>query len=189
MFVLRRANIACRQRMTVNLLQKHFKQLLYYTVSNWYYILTKAAISNQIKYYLTARREFSGDVVWLLQVCFTYRVMYYGLLLKEHLPRTQEKLERDCLEHHCKRSLKLRDWSSTQIKWYPKFWRPPAVGSCPIWTHSDRQKKTEGWRGEGGRGCKNWTIFMDVINAWSLMSIKSSLLTGIPKNFSPWLWL
>ena len=34
--------------------------------------------------------------------------IYYGLFLKEHLPRTQEKLERDCLKHHCERSLKLR---------------------------------------------------------------------------------
>ena len=24
----------------------------------------------------------------------------YCLLLKEHLPKTQEKLQRDCLEHH-----------------------------------------------------------------------------------------
>ena len=32
-------------------------------------------------------------------------LIYYGLLLKEHLPRTQEKLERACLEHHCERSL------------------------------------------------------------------------------------
>ena len=37
------------------------------------------------------------------------------LLLKEHFPRTREKLERDCLEHHSERSLKLCDWSSTQI--------------------------------------------------------------------------
>ena len=36
MFVLKRANIACRQQMTkVNLLQKHFKQLSYYAASNW----------------------------------------------------------------------------------------------------------------------------------------------------------
>ena len=41
--------------------------------------------------------------------------IYYGLLLKEHLQRTQEKLELDCLEHHCERSLKLSDWSSTQV--------------------------------------------------------------------------
>ena len=41
--------------------------------------------------------------------------IYYGLLLKEHLPRTQEKLERGCLDCHCKRSLKLCDWSSTQV--------------------------------------------------------------------------
>ena len=44
--------------------------------------------------------------------------IYYGLLLKEHLPRTQEKLERVCLEHHCERSLKLCDWSSTQVCFY-----------------------------------------------------------------------
>ena len=41
--------------------------------------------------------------------------IYYGLLLKEHLLRTQEKLERDCLEHHCERSLKLCDWSIIQV--------------------------------------------------------------------------
>ena len=41
--------------------------------------------------------------------------IYYDLLLKEHLPRTQQKLERDCLEHHCERSLKACDWSSTQV--------------------------------------------------------------------------
>ena len=41
-----------------------------------------------------------------LQIC-------YGLLLKEYLPRTQEKLESDCLEHHRERSLKFCDWSST----------------------------------------------------------------------------
>ena len=27
--------------------------------------------------------------------------IYYCLLLKEDLPRIQEKLERACLEHHC----------------------------------------------------------------------------------------
>ena len=41
--------------------------------------------------------------------------IYYGLFLEEHLPRTQEKLERGCLEHHCERSVKFCDWSSTQI--------------------------------------------------------------------------
>ena len=35
--------------------------------------------------------------------------IYNGLLLKEHLPR-------DCLEHHCERSLKLCDWLSTQVR-------------------------------------------------------------------------
>ena len=41
--------------------------------------------------------------------------IFYGLLLKEHLPRIQENLEHDCVEHHCERSLKLSDWSSTQV--------------------------------------------------------------------------
>ena len=44
-----------------------------------------------------------------------YYGLYCGLLLKEHLPRAQKKLERDCLGHHCKRSLKLCDWSCTQV--------------------------------------------------------------------------
>ena len=39
--------------------------------------------------------------------------IYCGLLLKEHLPRIQEKLQRGCLDHHCEISLKLCDWSST----------------------------------------------------------------------------
>ena len=43
--------------------------------------------------------------------------IYYGLLLKEHLPRTQEKLERDCLEFYCERSLKLCDCLSTQVSY------------------------------------------------------------------------
>ena len=41
--------------------------------------------------------------------------IYYGALLKEHLPRTQEKLKGACLEHHFERSLKYCDWSSTQV--------------------------------------------------------------------------
>ena len=41
--------------------------------------------------------------------------IYYGLLLKEHLPITQEKLEREWLEHHCERSLELCDWQGTQV--------------------------------------------------------------------------
>ena len=40
---------------------------------------------------------------------------YRGFLLKEHLSSTQEKLERECLEHHCEKSLKLCGWSSTQV--------------------------------------------------------------------------
>ena len=41
--------------------------------------------------------------------------IYCGLLLKEYLPRIQERLKRDCLEHNCERSLKLCDWSSIQV--------------------------------------------------------------------------
>ena len=71
--------------------------------------LDTTAISNLIKYYLTANR------VWLLQVCFADLLR---LLLKEHLPRTQETLERDCLEHHCERLLKLCNWSSIQVSFF-----------------------------------------------------------------------
>ena len=68
------------------------------------------AISNQIKYYLTANRgnflEMHYGFYWYaLQVC-------YDLLLKEHLPKNQKWLERDCLMHHCQRSLRLSNWSS-----------------------------------------------------------------------------
>ena len=45
---------------------------------------------------------------------YAFRI-YYGLLLKEHLPRTQERLERDCLDHHCERSLKLFNWPNIQV--------------------------------------------------------------------------
>ena len=37
--------------------------------------------------------------------------IYSGLLMKEHLTKTQEKLERDCLEHHCERSLTYSGWA------------------------------------------------------------------------------
>ena len=39
----------------------------------------------------------------------------YGLLLKQLLSRTQEILERDCLEHHCERPLMLCKWSSITV--------------------------------------------------------------------------
>ena len=79
--------------------------------------LDTIAISHQIKYYLTTNRvnflEMQYGSFLDLQVCFACR--FNGLLLKEYLPRTQEKLERDCLEDQCKRSLKFCDWSSTQV--------------------------------------------------------------------------
>ena len=57
MFVLKQANIACRQHMTaVNLLEKHLKTtFLLYSFKLVLYLDT-TAISNQIKYYLTANR-------------------------------------------------------------------------------------------------------------------------------------
>ena len=48
-------------------------------------------------------------------MAFTGMLCLQILLLKEYLLRTQDKLERACLEHHCERSLKLCDWSSTQV--------------------------------------------------------------------------
>ena len=45
------------------------------------------------------------------------------------------------------------------VAWLPKCGGPGTGGSCPIQTHSDRQKK-----GVQQGGCKNWTFFMDAIN-------------------------
>ena len=105
MFVLKRANIACRQQMTtVNLLQKNFKQFSYYTASNWYY--------NSIQL-LSVSMVFTGMLC--LQI-------YCGWLLKEFkkiYQKLKKSFKRDCLEHHCERSLKLCDWSSTQVSLSP----------------------------------------------------------------------
>ena len=75
--------------------------------------LDTTAISNQIKYYLTTNKSnflemYYGFYRYVLQI-------YYGLLLKEHLPGTQERPERDCLENYCERLLKLCDWASIQV--------------------------------------------------------------------------
>ena len=40
----------------LNSLQKYFKQLSYYTASNWLLYLDATGISNQIKYYFTKNR-------------------------------------------------------------------------------------------------------------------------------------
>ena len=120
MFVLKRADIACRQQMTtVNLLQKHFKQLQYYTV--WYYnklvlCLVTTAVSNQIKYYVTTNRGNFLEMQYgfYRKLCFAGRSTN-DLSLKEHLQRTHKRLEQDCSKHHCKKSLRLCDWSSTQV--------------------------------------------------------------------------
>ena len=90
MFVLKQVNIVCRQQMTaVNVLQNVRIVQLQIGILSW-----------------KCSMDFTGMLC--LQI-------YYGLLLKEHLPRTQKRLEHDCLEHHCERSLKLCDWSSTQV--------------------------------------------------------------------------
>ena len=49
--------------------------------------------------------------------------------------------------------------------------RDPQKGSCPIQTHSDRQKKGR------GRGTKIGHFFMDVINVWSLTETKLKFFT------------
>ena len=47
----------------------------------------------------------------------TFKVMFcmqiYGCLLLKSI--YQEKLQCDCLVHYCERSLKICDWSSTQV--------------------------------------------------------------------------
>ena len=59
------------------------------------------------------RSFIHSDKVWLLQVCFACRFTV-ACCWKRIQSRTQEKLQLDCLEHHCERSLRLCDWSSTQ---------------------------------------------------------------------------
>ena len=81
MFILKRPNTARRQQMTtINLLQKHFKQLWYYAVSNWYYILiqllsvTKSSIAEQ-----QIERIF-----WISSMAFTGMLCMFTI--KEHAP-------------------------------------------------------------------------------------------------------
>ena len=76
MFVLKRANIACRQQMTtVNLLQKHFKQLYIFKLVLY---LDTTAISNQIKYYLTTNR---GNFLEIQYGFYRYALLADLLLL------------------------------------------------------------------------------------------------------------
>ena len=56
--------------------------------------------------------------MWRCSIAFTDMLclqIYCDLLLKEHLSRTQQNLKCVCLEHHFERSLKLCDWSSTEV--------------------------------------------------------------------------
>ena len=66
------------------------------------------AISYRIEYYLAPKRR---NILEMQYGIHRYAFqMHYRILLKEYLPRTQENLERDCLEHHCEYSLKPFDW-------------------------------------------------------------------------------
>ena len=53
--------------------------------------------------------------------------------MKQHLPRTQEKLERACLEQHCDRSLRFCDWSRLKFVFIDRrSWN----SECPgLWYH------------------------------------------------------
>ena len=44
--------------------------------------------------------------------------IYYGLMLKKYLPRTEKRLECDCLEDHCEGLLKLCDLSRIQVSFF-----------------------------------------------------------------------
>ena len=120
MFVLKRANIACRQHMTK---VYYFKRILnnfrFIQLQIGVYILVQllsvtTAISNQIKCCLTTNR---GNFPEIQYGFYRYALLadLIDLLLKEHLRRTQEKLERDFSQHHYERSLNLCDCSSTQV--------------------------------------------------------------------------
>ena len=85
---------------TVKLLHKHFKQLKYYTCSNWYYTLIQLLPVTNL---CITQQQIEG-IFWRCCIAFGYRYVlqiHYGLLLKEHLPRIQESLECDCYKHGC----------------------------------------------------------------------------------------
>ena len=93
---------------------KAFQTTLVLNSFKWVLHLGTTAIGNHIKYYLTTNRGNFLEIQYGFYKCALQ--IYYGLFLKEDLPRTQKRFERDCLEHHCERSLKLSDdWSSTQV--------------------------------------------------------------------------
>ena len=67
---------------------------------------------------------------------YTDLQIYYGLLLKEHLPRTQESLERDCLEHNSERSLKglwLVKYSNEFVFIDRRSWNSKCPGLCVVY--------------------------------------------------------
>ena len=87
------------------------------------------------------QREFSGDAEWLLQAAMLCLQINYGLSLKEHLPRTQERLEGDYLEHHCERSLNLCDW----LMMITGQANPPMTSSCTRTSIKDLRMTKKGF--------------------------------------------
>ena len=78
--------------------------------------LDPTAIINKIKCYLTTN---GGNFLEIQCGFYRYALLtdlLWLVLLKEHLPRIQEKLQRDCFEHYFERSSKLCNWSSTQVR-------------------------------------------------------------------------
>ena len=66
--------------------------------------------NNQIKYHLAIIEQiFCRYSIAFTDMLCRFTISYDSLLLKEHVPRTEGSwcLERDCLDHHGERSLKL----------------------------------------------------------------------------------
>ena len=91
MFVLKRANTACRQQMTTRkLFHKHFNQLQYDVFSNWYYISTELlSVTKPSITYQQIERIFCRYSMAFTGIHCRFAICYESLLLKEHLPRNQ----------------------------------------------------------------------------------------------------
>ena len=102
---------------TVNLLKKHFKQLLYWTASNWHYILIQidtTAISNQIKYYLT---KDSGSFLEMQYGFYKYALLadLLWLVAQRAFTKNLTKAGTCLFGASLWKSLKFCDWSSAQV--------------------------------------------------------------------------
>ena len=88
-----------------------------YTASNSYYILMQLLSVTKIKCYLTISR---GNFLEMQYDFYRYALLadLLWFVVERAFTRNSRKLERDCLEHHCKKSLKLCDWSNTQVCFY-----------------------------------------------------------------------